>query len=393
MCAVLTARRTTRLSAAAVISVLTLAAHAQGTPGYNDDNMPAPAHRPLLSEMPSAFQWSLHVDSESVSNVDGGLRRGTAYDTVVHAAMAMDTQPLGWWAGGRLAASAVDISSGQPSQRYVGALQAVSNLEAEPATRLYQLWYRQQFDWSDLQLKGGLIDMNQDFVVADSAATLLNASFGLMPTLSASFPASIYPEPGFGFEAAAARGQWQYQLGLFQADPTDRGSLSQHGHFLIGEAGYGRTTDGKTWGRYKLGVWQYQRSDAEPSVAPVSDWGVYGIVDQALFRRGARELDVFVQAGVSPQSANPVPYYLGAGLELPAPFHRRPNDLFAAGVAHARIRGDNSTAETAYELSYIIRVHRFAALQPDLQYVRHPGGQTDIKDALVAILRLHLEFF
>jgi len=388
----LIAARTVRILAA-VLSIGIVPAHARDPAADIDDGMPAPARRPLVSEAPSAFQWSLHLDSEAVSDLDGGLRRGTVSDTVVHAAMAMDTQPLGWWAGGRFAASAVHIRSGQPSQGYVGVLQTVSNFEAEPASRLYQLWYRQQFSWSDLQLKGGLIDMNQDFMAVDSAAALMNASFGLMPTLSANVAASSYPEPGFGIEAAAAWQSWQYQLGLFQANPTDRGTLFQHGHLAIGEVGYDRTVDGKSWGRYKLGVWQYRQSDADLAGVPANDSGVYGVVDQTLFRRGPRDGSVFVQAGASPRSANAVPYYLGAGLQLHAPFHQRSNDLFTAGIARARLRGDNSTAETAYELSYIVRLHRFASLQPDLQYVTRPGGQTGINNALVAILRLHLEFY
>jgi len=389
----LTASRTIRILAAALFSIGILPARAQDAARDTDDNVPAPARRPLMSEEPSAFQWSLHLDSEAVSDLGGGLRRGTVSDTVVHAAMAVDTQPLGGWAGGRFAASAVHIRSGQPSQGYVGALQAVSNFEAEPATRLYQLWYRQRFGWSDSQLKAGLIDMNQDFMAADSAATLMNASFGLMPTLSANVPASSYPEPGFGIEVAAAWQPWQFQLGLFQPDPTDRSSLFQHGQLVIGEMGYDRTVNGQSWGRYKLGVWQYRQSDTDLAGVPANDSGVYGIVDQTLFRRGPRDGSVFVQAGASPRSANAVPYYLGAGLQLHAPFRRRPNDLFTAGIAHARLRGDNATAETVYELSYILRVQRFANLQPDLQYVSHPGGQTDINNALVTVLRLHLEFY
>lgn len=382
-----------RILAAALLSIWVLPVCAQDAARDPADYVPAPARRPLLSEEPGAFQWSLHLDSEAVSEVGGGLRRGTVSDTVAHAAMAMDTHPLGLWAGGRLAASAVHIRSGLPSQGYVGALQAVSNFEAEPATRLYQLWYRQQFEWSDSQLKAGLIDLNQDFMAVDSAAALMNASFGLMPTLSSNVPASIYPKPGFGIEAASAWRSWQFQLGLFQPDPADRGSLFQHGHLLIGEAGYDRTVNGQLWGRYKLGIWQYRQSDTDLAQVPANDSGVYGIVEQTLWRQGARDLGLFVQTGASPRSANAVPYYLGTGLQLHAPFRRRPNDLFAAGVAHARVRGDNATAETVYELSYILRAHRFASLQPDLQYVRRPGGQADVNNALVAILRLHLEFY
>lgn len=389
----MTVARITCLLAAAVLSISALAARAQEPAADTIDDVPAAALRSLIGGEPSAFQWSVHLDSESVSDRDGGMQRGTASTTVVHAAMAADTQPLGLWAGGRFAASAVSINSGQPSQRYVGDLQGVSNLEAETATRLFQLWYRQEFDLAGLQIKGGLIDMNRDFVATDTAATLLNASFGLMPTLSANFPASTYPEPGFGLEAAATWQRWQYQIGLFQADPGDRSGFYRHGHLLIGEADYDLTAGGQSWGHYKLGLWQYRQPDAAPGNAPTNDRGAYGIVDQTLFRRGPRDLGVFVQLGSSPSSTNEVPYYLGAGLQLRAPFRRRPGDLFTAGVAHARVRGDNLTAETTYELSYVVRVHRIATLQPDLQYVRDPGGQSDVNDAIVAILRLHLEFY
>ncbi|HYA37877.1 MAG TPA: carbohydrate porin [Candidatus Methylomirabilis sp.] len=388
----LTASRTIGFFAATLCSLWILPACAASAASDATDDVAAPARHPLISETPSAFQWSLHLDSEAVSDRDGGLRRGTVSDTVAHAAMAMDTQPLGLWAGGRFAASALHIRSGEPSRNYVGSLQAVSNIEAEPATRLFQLWYRQQFDWSESQLKAGLIDMNQDFMAVDSAGMLLNGSFGVMPTLSADVLASIYPEPGFGIEAAAVRGRWQFQLGLFQPDPTDRGSLFQHGQLLIGEVAYERMAGEESWGHYKFGVWQYRQTDPDLVHFPRDDAGIYGIVDQTLLRHGARELAVFLQGGASPDAANPVPYYVGAGLQLQAPFHARPRDLFAAGVAHAHIREDDAAAETVYELSYLIHVYRFASLQPDLQYVVHPGGQTDINDALVAIVRLHLEF-
>ena len=374
-------------------AICVLPAHAESAVANPDANVPMPARRPLISEEPSAFQWSLHLDSEAVSDLGGGLRRGTVSDTVVHAAMAMDTQPLGLWEGGRFAASALTIRSGEPSENYVGALQPVSNFEAEPASRIYQLWYRQQFRWADSQLKAGLIDLNQDLMAVDSAATLLNGSFGVMPTLSANVPASSYPEPGFGIEAAASWRAWQFQLGLFQPDPTDRGSLFQHGHLLIGEAGYVRTVDGQSWGQYKLGVWQYRQTDPDLEGVPANDTGIYGIVDQTLFRQGARDASVFLQLGTAPRSVNLVPSYVGAGLQLHAPFRRRPADLFTAGIARARVRGAAAAAETVYELSYVVRLHRIASLQPDLQYVSHPGGRTDVTNAVVAILRLHLEFY
>jgi porin len=384
-----------RTLVAASFSVLALCARASGMDDNDgtsaNDTGPRAARYALFQEELHALQLSLHLDTEAVSNLDGGLRSGTATDTVIHAAAALDTARLGLWNGGRLAASAIRIYSGQPSQDYVGDLQGVSNIEARPATRLYQFWYRQQFPWLGLRAKAGLIDMNQDFVATDSAGRLLNASFGLIPSLSGNFPVSTYPRPGVGLEAAIAWRQWHLQTGLFQSDPADRASYFKQGHVLVAEAGYDRL-DGANWiSRYKLGVWHYE-SEGGVADLPSNDWGMYWIFEHNIVHHGRRSLDAFLQLGASPKSVNRVPYYLGAGFLMGAPFTGRPHDLFTAGVACARIRDASAPAETSYELSYVASVNRHVSVQPDVQYVTHPSGSREISPALVATIRLHLEF-
>lgn len=49
------------------------------------------------------------------------------------------------------------------------------------------------------------------------------------------------------------------------------------------------------------------------------------------------------------------------------------------------------SAETAYEITYAAQLSEHVTLQPDLQYIHRPSGY--YPDAIVGILRLHIEFF
>ncbi len=352
-----------------------------------------PARRALLDDAPHTFQWGLHIDTDIVANLQGGLQRGTVGNNVIHAAVAMDTGRPGDWHGGRFAASAIHIASGEASAHNIGDLQIADNLDARSESRLYQIWYRQRFRMHArgprFSARAGLIDLNQNFAAVDAASLLLNASFGLDPTLSANVPISTYPKPGWGIEGAAHWPRWTLRLGLFQPNPTDRSRGLRDGAMTIGELDY-RTAPHHGASHVKLGLWRYRHSDPSVGDTPSRDWGAYALADAPL-GRGPDTARVFIQLGHAPAPENPVPHYLGLGLKMPAPLPGRPHDWFTAGIAHAEVRG--AAAETSYELSYLINLHRFVTLQPDLQYIRHPSGHRDIDNALVALLRLHLEFY
>lgn len=352
-----------------------------------------PARRALLSDQPHAFQWGLHIDTDVVANLQGGLQRGTVANNVIHAAVAMDTGALGAWRGGRLAASALRIASGQASANNIGDLQLADNLDARSASRLYQLWYRQRFHargrGPHFSVRGGIIDLNQNFAAVGAASLLLNASFGLDPTLAANVPVSTYPQPGWGLEGAARWRHWGLQLGVFQPDPVDRGRGFRDGDLTIGELHYRGTPTGAAT-HVKIGLWRYRQSDPTRGDVPSRDWGAYALAQTAL-APGAKAPLAFLQIGHAPDPANTVPHYLGLGVRMPAPLTGRPHDWFTAGIARAEVRG--AATETSYELSYLINLHRFVTLQPDLQYIRHPSGRGDLKDAVVALVRLHLEFY
>jgi porin len=84
-------------------------------------------------------------------------------------------------------------------------------------------------------------------------------------------------------------------------------------------------------------------------------------------------------------------------------FQGRPTDELGIGLAYARngshymsaqrMQGLSVTnAETAIELTYLIQVNSWLALQPDLQYVIRPNTTTAIPNAWAFQIRIEMSF-
>lgn len=340
----------------------------------------------ILRRLQDAVSWGVHLDSDMVSNRHGGLRTGTAKNTVLHAGVALDTQKMGGWPGGRFRIDVTHIQGDRPSANLVGDAQGVSNLSAVSANRLYSAWYEQRVG-QHATYRLGLIDLNAYFDVTEAAGSLINSSFGITPTIASNVTSSIYPKPGYGLMAESHSPDWQFRAGVFQGDPQHRASVLDRGQMVIGEAV--RSRSGRYGGLYKFGAWQYENPKAAVSGTQSRAWGLYGVVVQPISRHAPyRDRRLFLQWGANPGGTDPVPYYLGFGADFFKPFAGRPDDRVSLGVARAWLRG--LKAETTFEASYVYQVNRWLWMQPDVQYVRNPGGTAP--DALVMILRAHISF-
>ncbi|AOU97204.1 hypothetical protein BI364_03585 [Acidihalobacter yilgarnensis] len=324
---------------------------------------------------------SLLWDNETVSTFGGGLRAGTTYDGMLLAALDARTDSLGAGSVGILHFSFLAVRSGQPSARYIGDFQSASNIEAPNATRLYSAWFRQT--WAHVNtVQIGLIDLNTLFDVTDAAGLLLNASFGLDPTLSGNLPVSTYPEPGYGLVLGRQEGAFNLRAGLFQADPTLRTRLASNGALAIAELDFGYTTDAPT--QLGLGLWRYRQPD--PTLAPTDLSGGYINFSQTLTDGPVRRARAFLRLGFAPTNDSTVPQHLSFGVDIAAPLASRPDDRLALGVTRAALRGLDT--ETAYEATYQFALTPQLALQPDLQFIRNLSGSSH--NASVFSLRLQL---
>ena len=149
--------------------------------------------------------------------------------------------------------------------------------------------------------------------------------------------------------------------------------------------------------------------------------GAYFNIDQMLWRKCA-DSDEGVGAHLRvapwlPGDRSPLDFYAAGGLSLKGPLPGRREDMFALGAYYAHLsdsrRGVQEDAnriaalggtpnnlppgpvpdyELGVEATYQISLAGWWVLQPDFQYIFHPGGSSAIQDAVVIGLRTHISF-
>ena len=118
-----------------------------------------------------------------------------------------------------------------------------------------------------------------------------------------------------------------------------------------------------------------------------------------LARAGDRSLNLFLRGGLSPSDRNLISYYVDGGAGMKGLLPGRADDVLTFGVAYAKISSDAAAAdqdlltangppqairdhEVVFELSYAAQIAPWWIVQPDLQYIIHPGGNVaDPNDA------------
>ncbi|MGH8272836.1 MAG: carbohydrate porin [Gammaproteobacteria bacterium] len=334
-----------------------------------------------LIPLPSPQQglsFGLHWDTDIYDNLDGGVKRGYATDSVLSLGFGLDTGALGAWPGGQFALGLQSITSTHPSE-YVGDIQTLSNLDAPNRRQVAEFWYSQAF--GSALVRAGVMDVNSFFDVNDIASLFTNSSFGITPSITANVPTATYPDSAWGMMAQFGADKNGWLVGIFQGDPEHRSTALDGGEMLIAERDWRAATGGT-----QLGIGGWYRRVPVASGVPASDWGAYANLEQPLPNHP--DTSAFVQIGASPGEVNTVPVYLGGGIRFQN-VSPGVSDL-GFGFARAWIRGQ--AAETSVETTALIPIGSgYFALQPDIQYVFHPSGI--YPNAFVAALRLHLTLY
>lgn len=380
---------------------------------------PATPANPTPQKAPSPFSFTYDYSVDLLDNVSGGLRPGQAYVALLKGAASYDGSAVGHDGLTGLVsliyANGVDFTANR-----VGALQAVSSLEAQPgAFRLYEAWLAQDILGGKGGVKAGLIDLNTTFDVQETAALFINSSSGIGPEFGDTGlnGPSNYPLPSLAVTAFyRPADDWTAQVGLFDGvagDPNHRANFfaislsARDGALIVAqlEKRFGEVA------RIEGGVWAYTSSF--PALSQVDaagqprqlggNAGFYGLVEGRLFAKpgggGDGGLSGWLRAGGANGQINRITSYVGAGLVYTGLFRGRPSD--AAGVAISRaglgvgiseasaLQGRPvGGAETNIEATYRFGVKSWLTLQPDVQYVIDPGGDRRLGDALVVGLRI-----
>lgn len=349
-------------------------------------------------------------------NFEGGLDTGSAYVDDVGLKFAADAGSLFGADSASVFVYLLHNNSTTFSDRFVGDLQVVSNIDAQGGTRLYEIWYEQ--NWSENHsLRFGLYDLNSEFDVIETAGLFMHSSQGIGAeyALSGEAGPSIFP-----LTSLTARYLWSInesatlRLAVLDGLPGDPRDASKTKIDLSSDDGiltaleFNYVLPGGA--RLGVGGWLYSTDFdlldvADPAGNARRDngnGGVYGFVDTPLLTSDSGlKVNAFLRYGMANEDINPVGSYLGAGIVASGVLQSRPDDQFGIGIASAHAGspykrlvaaegGRAESAETSIEFTYSAQVNDWLRLQPNIQVVINPGIDSTIANALVFGLQFEL---
>jgi porin len=348
-----------------------------------------------------AFEFGTAVTGDFASNFSGGIEQESAYLGNIDITATFSTEKAKLWKGGTFFAYFLN-NHGKSISQYVGDMQGVDNIEADAHSRLYQLWYMQEF--GDLSITIGQHDLNSEFCASEYGGSFIHSSFGIQPDISANIPVSIFPVATLGAIFKLKVTNNITLLGaVYDGDPGDQetnpNSVDFHweqseGTISIVELQKLKEKDGVFNHSIKIGGWSHNIDN---------HYGIYAILDQKIWSEGADKnqgLGAFTQLGMSPDSHSFLSHYVSFGIHYTGLIKGRDEDNLGIAIGNAFISDDfknkiieeNLSNETMIELTYKAKLNDNFSVQPDLQYIVYPGGTPSIDNAFVGILRLVAEF-
>ena len=370
----------------------------------------------------------------------GGFDQGGEYDGVLELYINADMKKLGFWRGLCFHANGYQIHGNSITAANIGSLMPVSNLEATDATRLFELWFQQTMFNEKLSVRIGQLAADEEFVTSDGGGYFLNGTWGWPSITAADLPSGgpAYPLATPGVRVAVnPNDKLGVMVGVYNGDPAphcaseDPQRCNDHGldfeldddPLLMVEGAY-KYNQNRLAGTVKIGGWNHfgsfedQRFDSGGALIAVTgnagrpldhNWGLYGIIDQLVWRvPGSEEpqgVGIFARVIGAPADRNLLDFYADGGVTFTGMIPGRPDDAFAVGFAYTNI-SDRVSAfdvdfgepvarnyEALIEICYTYQINPGWSLQPNFQYIFQPGGNVaGVEDATVVGARTTIGF-
>jgi porin len=388
---------------------------------------------------------------EGATNVHGGYNddRTARYTAQWALGTHLDLQKLLGWNDAEFQLLVTErngnnLSNERVSDPRAPQLSSVQEVWGRGQTwRLTQMWYRQKFFDSALDLKLGRLGVNEDF--ASFPCDFQSLSFCSAPIGNVAGDV-WYSGPVSQWGARVRYNlneQWAVQVGAYEQNPS---YLSTGNGFKLSGSGtkgalvpvevIWKPTVGQQAlpGEYRLGYYHssaaandvYEDINGAPQAltgqAPKSRSSKHGawIMGQqqltAHHGDASRGLSVFASLTVHDKATSSIESFQNIGAVYKGPFDARPKDDIGLGVARLKVNDDvtkrqrlinDSTGITDYdnplyvpvqhseyniELNYGVHVTDWLTVRPNVQYVRNPGGVYEVDNAWIAGLKLQASF-
>src|SRR5262245_44960179 len=336
---------------------------------------------PYLGDPSGTRQWlydrgvsyNLIYTNDVLSNLSGGIRRGTIDQGKLEAQLLVDLEKLAGWKNWTFYANAFGIyNSGRIRRDYVGGMNTIAAIEATPTVRLSELWLEHWI--GPVSFRFGQLAADAEFFYSDLSQIFLQSDW---PTIGA----VNLPGGGPAYPLSAVGARIKYELpkdasllfAIFNGDPAgpcpgDPDTCNRYGlnfrlsdpAFFMGEFQWRRNRGKDDTGlatTLKIGGWGHLGQFADQRFAnngtllasPASsgvplmhrgDYGIYGVIDQQLYRPpggdGNSGISIFNRSAISPSDRNLVNVEIDGGIVFAGMIPKRPDDSFGASVIYSR---------------------------------------------------------
>jgi len=392
--------------------------------------------------------------AEVWGNTTGGQKTGAVYTGLLQFGTTLDLEKLVGWQGATFSTTWLWLSGKDISGEDVGNFLTVSNIAGFNTFRALDIWLEQELFDNKLAIRAGQMTADSEFVISDHGSLFLNGTFGWPAFLYTNVPEGGpgYPMGTLGVRVAYHPFDWAtVQSAVFQGNVFAQ-NVNRHGFRwdLNAKEGYFWITEFQgRWnhsdegaglpGQAKLGAWFQTGDTPDPyfdnAGIPLADegasedplkrpwnFGVYGIVDQMLFRETSSSevtgkdgkstittapsdqgLGWFGRIALQPQNRNFVGFYFDTGITYTGLIPTRDADQIGIAFAYAQLtngarqnlelEGSRGVgAEMVLEFTYQAAITPWLSIQPDAQFIINPGGTQDFGNAFVIGARATVVF-
>ena len=380
--------------------------------------------------------------NDVLANVSGGLKRGAIAQGKFDGALSIDFEKLAGWQGLSFSTNFFAIyNTGRMRRDYIGGINTIAEIEAEPTVRLSELWFEQKLAGDKASIRFGQLTADTEFFDADVSKSFLQSDWPTITALNLPSGGPAYPlsTPGARLKINPNE-QVSLLFAIYNGDPSGAGfgdnaeSRNRYGlNFRVNDpplvmseaqfktnqkkedAGLASTVKFGGWGHFGKFDDQRYANDGLLLADPLSSrvpllhrgtWGVYATAEQQLYRpRGGGPEDgisLFGRIAFSPTDRSPISFYADGGIVFDKMIAARPNDKFGVSVMYARFSdrlrqydqdlidfgtpGYVRDYEMNLEVNYLWQITNGWTVQPVVTYVWHPGGEPG-KHALVTGVR------
>lgn len=359
--------------------------------------------RPRLNELGITPYARYYISV--LGNPVGGERKGVQYAGLFNVHLDFDLERLfgisrteflisGSWASGR-----------SLSQKDIGNFFNASQVFSGRSVRLFQLILKSELIEDLLTVAIGRMGIGDQFSTSDIFYNYVNNAINDHPISLVINDAAFFSDPQTSWAARMSlelSKEYYFEAGVYNSNP-EVGDDSAHGVdfsfkegvILVSEISYRRGKNLESTalpGRYAFGAF-YDTRDfdklSDENKKSQGNYGLYWILEQMVYREANsidQGLTPWTVITVSPdESINTFPFFISGGLIYRGLFPERENDRTVFGFAYGAISEDldDKDYEFMAELSYLIQAAPWLEIQPDLQWIVHPGGRDEIPNALV----------